>query len=75
MIDTFADSQGDSGGPLMCLREESMTTVLCGVVTGGDSLCRTRDDHPAFYTRVSEYREWIRQRIDGMKRKSNQLHL
>ena len=53
----------------MCLREESMTTVLCGVVTGGDSSCRIRDDHPAFYTRVSEYREWIRQRIDGMKKK------
>ena len=50
----------------MCLREESMTTVLCGVVTGGDSLCRIRDDHPAFYTRVSEYREWIRKSIDGM---------
>ena len=66
MIETFADSQGDSGGPLMCLREESMTTVLCGVVTGGDSLCRIRDDHPAFYTRVSEYLEWIRKKIDGM---------
>ena len=53
----------------MCLREDSSTTVLCGVVTGGDRFCRTRDDHPAFYTRVSEYREWIRKRIDGTNEK------
>ena len=58
--------QGDSGGPLMCLREDSSAITLCGIVSGGDRYCNIRNDYPAFYTRISEYQEWIKARIDGM---------
>ena len=35
--------------------------VLCGIVSGGNVFCsRSKDDSPAFYTRVSEYWDWIK---------------
>ena len=32
--------------------------VLCGIVSGGNKLCREKEI-PAFYTRISTYTRWI----------------
>lgn len=48
--------QGDSGGPLACQQADG-SYALAGVTSFG-VVCGSRD-HPAVYTRVSEYRDWI----------------
>ena len=53
--------QGDSGGPLMCRRDNQY--VACGLVTGGNRACRIQDN--TYFTRLSNYRDWIRQKIEG----------
>ena len=53
--------QGDSGGPLMCRRDNQY--VACGLVTGGNRACRLQDN--TYFTRLSNYRDWIRQKIEG----------
>ncbi|KAK1329885.1 hypothetical protein QTO34_010068 [Cnephaeus nilssonii] len=44
---------GDSGGPLVC------NGTLAGVVSGGSELC-SRPQHPAVYSSVCHYVNWIR---------------
>lgn len=48
---------GDSGGPLMCLREDNRWYVD-GVVSFGLK-CGVQDE-PGVYTRVPQYRHWIK---------------
>ncbi|XP_037093100.1 transmembrane protease serine 11B-like [Pollicipes pollicipes] len=48
--------QGDSGGPLMVDTGKSKTTLI-GIVSFGKG-CGV-PEHPAVYTRVSEYYDWI----------------
>ena len=55
---------GDSGSPLMCVDEETRKIKLCGIVSGGNIGCNDRDQKPAYYTRATAFREWIRQNTD-----------
>ena len=48
--------QGDSGGPLM-VKGNDDRYVLVGIVSWGHH-CGGKK-YPAFYTRVSEFRDWI----------------
>ena len=48
---------GDSGGPFACRRGDSW--VLAGITSWGDPECSV--DFPSVYTRVSMYRDWIKE--------------
>ena len=53
--------QGDSGGPFVC--EESGKWVLRGAVSWGHYMCET--DHYSVFSRVSSFRDWIENKIQG----------
>ena len=46
---------GDSGGPLICVH--GMEPILYGVISWGDGCARKNS--PGFYTKVTNYVEWI----------------
>ncbi|KAA0185673.1 hypothetical protein HAZT_HAZT002186 [Hyalella azteca] len=55
---------GDSGGPaVMQYPEGSQNYVQVGIVSFGSGSC-TDKDLPGVYTRVSKYRDWIRQHMN-----------
>lgn len=51
--------QGDSGGPLAC--NVNGQWYLAGATSWGISGCTTRG-YPSVYTRVSYFRDWIREK-------------
>lgn len=53
---------GDSGGPLMKVRRGSVQWYIEGVVSFG-AICGT-EGWPGIYTKVSEYVDWINNKID-----------
>ena len=53
--------QGDSGGPFVC--NEGGSWVLRGAVSWGHSMCRT--DHYTVFARVSNFIDWINNKISG----------
>ncbi|KAL9970706.1 hypothetical protein ACROYT_G023118 [Oculina patagonica] len=53
--------QGDSGGPFVC--EENGKWVLRGAVSWGHYKCQT--DHFTVFSRVSSFRNWIDNKIQG----------
>jgi len=59
---TGAICSGDSGGPLVC-RNENGTNVQQGIVSYSDPSC---GDHPASYSRVSFYADWINETAKKM---------
>ena len=50
---------GDSGGPLMYFDRKHSRWTAYGIVSFGFTHCGMAG-HPAVYTNVSEYLEWIR---------------
>ena len=62
-------SQGDSGGPFVC--EEGGRFVLRGAVSWGHQNCRT--DHYTVFARISNYIDWINQKMSGSAAKP--MHL
>lgn len=53
----YFNSFGDSGSGLVTQIEGR--TVLVGIVSFGDIRCQTGSEHPAVFTRVSSYLDWI----------------
>ncbi|XP_055850364.1 uncharacterized protein LOC129914937 [Episyrphus balteatus] len=53
---------GDSGGPLMSFNRKRLRWVAYGVVSYGFTRCGMAD-HPAVYTNVSAYLDWINDTI------------
>lgn len=53
---------GDSGGPLMSFDRKRLRWVTYGVVSYGFTQCGMAD-HPAVYTNVSAYLDWISETI------------
>ena len=45
----------------MCRRGNQY--VACGIVAGGIKACNVK--YSSYFTRLSEYREWIRKKIEG----------
>ncbi|XP_072247422.1 hyaluronan-binding protein 2-like [Leuresthes tenuis] len=53
--------QGDSGGPLTC--KQNSTSVVYGLVSWGDK-CGAKNK-PGVYTRVTEFRNWIKSKMQA----------
>jgi len=53
---------GDSGGPLLARKSRISPWQLVGVVSGGTSRCGI--GAPGIFTRVTQYREWIRNNLN-----------
>ena len=54
--------QGDTGGPLVARDGDLAPYMLVGVVSVGTTRCGV--GAPAFFTRVSSFRQWI---VDNLK--------
>lgn len=54
--------KGDYGGPLTVIDENNSKVLIAIVSYNFNYGCG--DTHPAVYTRVSSYREWIRKRTN-----------
>ena len=54
--------KGDSGGPLMARRTRLDPWQLVGVVSGGTKRCGI--GAPGIFTRVTQYRQWIRNNLN-----------
>ncbi|CAG9797869.1 unnamed protein product [Chironomus riparius] len=57
--------QGDSGGPLQIVSSKNKCVyILIGITSYGNTYCG-EDDTPGIYTRVSNYVDWIEQKVWG----------
>ena len=52
---------GDSGGPLMARESDISPWQIVGIVSFGTARCAT--GAPAVFTRVTNYRQWIRDNL------------